>query len=208
MQPIFSAYSKASYDSMENAIFPSYFHGKCQRFSKDGQDPPGCPDPDCPVVCGTPGSLVHFYPTLRYIAFNDTRGVLENVTKPGSPPYQQIEELIKNAQSHNRRETRSKKAMYRTASNDTDYMATSSSVDASYLHSRMEILHPDSKAKRRHRAHRLSARSLPTNDLSDILSQVGVLLERYCGGPATENTNALPQCSWETSMKAYILSFP
>lgn len=59
---------------MENAIFPGYFHGKCQR---DGVEPPGCPNPDCPVVCGTPGSLVHFYSKLRFIAFNATKHMLE-----------------------------------------------------------------------------------------------------------------------------------
>ncbi|KAJ7927456.1 hypothetical protein B0H13DRAFT_1970447, partial [Mycena leptocephala] len=29
-----------------------------------GNEPPGCPNPYCPIVCGTPGSLVYFYLTL------------------------------------------------------------------------------------------------------------------------------------------------
>ena len=63
---------------METAIFPSYFHGKCQV---NGVNPPGCPNPDCPVVCGTPGSLVHFFPTLRGIAYNQTRKRLDDLAK-------------------------------------------------------------------------------------------------------------------------------
>lgn len=76
---------------MENAIFPSYFHGKCLR---DGVTPPGCPNPDCDVVCGTPGSLVHFYPKLRYIAFNRTRSGLQALVAPGSDVYNQVERVV------------------------------------------------------------------------------------------------------------------
>ncbi|OJA19198.1 hypothetical protein AZE42_10786 [Rhizopogon vesiculosus] len=31
---------------LETAIFPRYFHGKCQ--DANGVDAPGCPNPDCP----------------------------------------------------------------------------------------------------------------------------------------------------------------
>lgn len=99
LQPLLTAYANASYDSMETAIFPSYFHGKCQRFSKDGQDPPGCPDPDCPVVCGTPGSLVHFYPTLRYIAWNNTKSLIDEMLAPGQPTFDAIEKMVEDAQT-------------------------------------------------------------------------------------------------------------
>ena len=78
LRPILDAYDNGAYDGMENAIFPSYFHGKCQQ---NGVDPPGCPNPDCPVVCGTPGSMVHFYPVLRQIAFNQTRALISNATE-------------------------------------------------------------------------------------------------------------------------------
>ncbi len=97
VEPIFTAFANASYDSLENAIFPSYFHGKCQRFSKDGQNPPGCPNPDCPVVCGTPGSLVHFYSTLRLITFNDTKTVLEKLAQPDSPTFNEILQQVNDA---------------------------------------------------------------------------------------------------------------
>ena len=91
LQPIISAYNSSSYDDMERAIFPSYFHGKCQR---NGVDPPGCPNPDCPVVCGTPGSLVHFFPALRSIAFNRTRDALEQLCSPGHEAYAQAEHSV------------------------------------------------------------------------------------------------------------------
>ncbi|VDC00193.1 unnamed protein product [Peniophora sp. CBMAI 1063] len=91
LRPLAEQYNNASYDGMEKAIFPSYFHGKCQQ---DGVEPEGCPNPDCPVVCGTPGSLVHFYSTLRFIAFNQTRTLLQDIMSPGSPGYQQLEDAV------------------------------------------------------------------------------------------------------------------
>jgi hypothetical protein len=59
---------------MRTAIFPSYFHGKC--LDAEGETPHGCPNPDCPVVCGTPGSMVHFYSVLKDIVYNTTRTIL------------------------------------------------------------------------------------------------------------------------------------
>ena len=56
LQPITQTYANRSYDGMEHAIFPSFFHGKC--LDSKGREPDGCPNPDCPIVCGTPGSLV------------------------------------------------------------------------------------------------------------------------------------------------------
>jgi len=52
-------------------------------------------------------------------------------------------------------------------------------------------------------------RSSPTtsSDLAGILSQVGTRLEKACGGSATDSSDGLPDCNWETAMKAYILSF-
>ena len=76
---------------LQNAIFPSYFHGKCQV---DGVDPPGCPNPDCPVVCGTPGSLVHFYPKLRSIVFLCLEEFLRKLASPGSDSYRQVERAL------------------------------------------------------------------------------------------------------------------
>jgi hypothetical protein len=44
--------------------------------------------------------------------------------------------------------------------------------------------------------------------LEEIMRQGANLLEQACGGHPSEDEAALPKCSWEKSMKAYILSFP
>lgn len=104
LQPIVDAYKKNAYSKLETAIFPGYFHGKCQQ---NGVDPPGCPNPDCPVVCGTPGSMVHFYSKLRYIAFNETSHNLAALTTPGSNTYDQVEQaVLKVANKNTRRMSR------------------------------------------------------------------------------------------------------
>ncbi|KAG2156866.1 uncharacterized protein EDB93DRAFT_1307698 [Suillus bovinus] len=90
--PVLQAYNLTAYNSLEKAIFPGYFHGKCQ--DANGVNPPGCPNPDCPKVCGTPGSMVHFYPTLVEIVFDDTLSLLSNLTVPGSKPYNQIQQKV------------------------------------------------------------------------------------------------------------------
>ncbi|KAF8438178.1 hypothetical protein L210DRAFT_3482357 [Boletus edulis BED1] len=90
--PVIDAYNKVSYNSLEHAIFPSYFHGKCR--DANGTVPAGCPNPDCPVVCGTPGSLVHFFPILTHIVFNQTSGQLTNMISPGTKVYQQVKKMV------------------------------------------------------------------------------------------------------------------
>ncbi|KAH9932900.1 uncharacterized protein B0H18DRAFT_984519 [Fomitopsis serialis] len=94
LAPLLSAYDAAAYTGMETAIFPSFFHGKC---AQHGADPPGCPNPDCPVVCGTPGSMVHFFPTLRYLAYNETRARIEAAADPGGDAYKQVEQNVLDA---------------------------------------------------------------------------------------------------------------
>lgn len=89
--PLQVAYKKAAYNLLEHAIFPSYFHGKCLV---NNIVPKGCPNPDCPVVCGTPGSLVHFYSTLRKIVFASTRDLLQELVKPDGKVYRQIEAAV------------------------------------------------------------------------------------------------------------------
>ncbi|KAF9482315.1 hypothetical protein BDN70DRAFT_853562 [Pholiota conissans] len=96
LAPFIDEYNRRAYDYMENAIFPSYFHGKCQN-PATGIDPPGCPNPDCPVVCGTPGSMIHFYPKLRYISFDATAGLVDDIAKRGSPAYKQVLKLLTSA---------------------------------------------------------------------------------------------------------------
>ncbi|EJC98285.1 uncharacterized protein FOMMEDRAFT_149302 [Fomitiporia mediterranea MF3/22] len=199
LQPILKAYADISYEKLETAIFPSYFHGKCQRFSKDGQDPPGCPNPDCPVVCGTPGSLVHFYPKLRLIAFNNTKSTLEKIASPGSPAYTKVEAMIKEAQ------------LRKSGKRDlvaTHGMGSVIEPRSAYWHGKR--LHPRffgaGRKRDMLRQQNLQARSSPT--LESILGQFDFLFSKACGGKPGDSKDSLPNCSWEIEMKKYILSFP
>ncbi|KAJ6473611.1 hypothetical protein C8R47DRAFT_716651 [Mycena vitilis] len=88
MGPIINAYESNCFEALEFAIFPSYFHGKC--LTSAGVEPKGCPNPDCPIVCGTPGSLVHFYSTLRSIAFNETSHKLTDAAVTSQPALMEI----------------------------------------------------------------------------------------------------------------------
>jgi hypothetical protein len=92
LTPLVEAYNRGAYTGLETAIFPSYFHGKCQN--KDGVDPAGCPKPDCPVVCGTPGSMVHFYPKLTSIVFEETSKRLVGLSSPESDSYKAVEKAV------------------------------------------------------------------------------------------------------------------
>ncbi|PCH35067.1 hypothetical protein WOLCODRAFT_125366 [Wolfiporia cocos MD-104 SS10] len=234
LAPLIDAYGKQAYGGMETAIFPSYFHGKCQR---DGVDPPGCPNPDCPVVCGTPGSMVHFYPKLRYIAFNQTRAMLEELARPGSPTYQQVEQNVMDAaQAHQRRVSR---VFARTPSKKknsgekkkADAKATPAPGYKPYKAVAASSPRPSSQAQPAPPSSAAApVQSTPSNSGNEILvppvlfrkrsqnaqeefkeamAQIGPMLEQACGGDAVDNTiNGLPECSWEQAMKEYILTFP
>lgn len=199
VEPILKAYQNISYDTLETAIFPSYFHGKCQRFSKDGQDPPGCPNPDCPVVCGTPGSLVHFYSTLRYIAFNSTKHTLVSLGSPGSDAYSQVNALVTSAQKQN-----SKRSI------DGDSAATTSAqVEDVHNAPSHRSIHPRYFQTAPNRRSHIAANQKRSSDsVETILKSIASLLEQACGGPATDGAGSLPYCSWEAAMKSYILSWP
>lgn len=202
VQPILTAYQNTSYDTLETAVFPSYFHGKCQRFSKDGQDPPGCPDPDCPVVCGTPGSLVHFYSTLRSIVFNSTRQTLTKLGSPGSDAYNQVNALVDNAQNLNR-----KRSMHDGLNAEAEAPAQFDHVH-SHSFGRHSRIHPRHIHSLSNRFHRTAAHARSSSSVKTILATIGPQLGQTCGSPANEDTSSLRYCSWETEMKAYILSFP
>lgn len=108
LAPFLVAWRQEAPAALETAIFPSYFHGKCQvhhsaaNGSIDGEvEPSGCPNPDCPVVCGTPGSMVHFYRTLRKIAFDAAQEVLKRITAPDSDTYKQVEAAVLEAAQGN-----------------------------------------------------------------------------------------------------------
>ncbi|KAJ6588733.1 hypothetical protein B0H19DRAFT_1013686 [Mycena capillaripes] len=92
MEPIFTAYNNDSYSAFERAIFPSFFHGKC--LDSKGVEPAGCPNPDCRIVCGTPGSLIHFYSTLRFICFKTARDRLISSMQPNTSSYLAVEKIV------------------------------------------------------------------------------------------------------------------
>ncbi|KAL4257579.1 hypothetical protein AB1N83_010217 [Pleurotus pulmonarius] len=80
------------YDKMSDAIFSNFFHGKC--VDAEGNTPPGCPNPSCSVVCGTPGSLVFYYEKLSSIALGIARAHLEAILGPNSPTRKRLETLF------------------------------------------------------------------------------------------------------------------
>ncbi|KAF7791009.1 hypothetical protein EIP86_001968 [Pleurotus ostreatoroseus] len=181
LEPIIDAYKANAYAGMETAIFPSYFHGKCQQESLGGQDPPGCPNPDCPVVCGTPGSLVHFYGKLRYIAFNQTRHLLKTSATPGQDSYMRSEQMVVDAANAHAKRMLSMRMFYARAALDGTTPA----------HEWLTARADDVKTQ-----------------FKQIMAQLEPLLLNVCGGSNNGETDGLPDCSWEDPMKAYILSFP
>jgi len=187
LDPITSAYKGGSNDGMRAAIFPNYFHGKCQR---NGVDPLGCPNPDCPVICGTPGSLVHFFPTLRFIAFNYTRSTLQRLCSPGSDAYERAERSVVQTaagpRGHGGERRRVPWFEYAIARAGGELAP---GKNLSYVYARRR----EEGVKKR---------------FEDIMKQVPILLEQACGGHPSEDENALPKCSWENLMKQYILNFP
>ncbi|KAK2461253.1 hypothetical protein APHAL10511_006780 [Amanita phalloides] len=83
--------------AIQTAIF-NKFHGKCQRdeYAPNGTvskniEPHGCPNPDCPVVCGTPGSLHHYFELVTRIVFKATTNLMQNMAAPESDTYKEIE---------------------------------------------------------------------------------------------------------------------
>lgn len=173
---------------MENAIFKSYFHGKCQD-PTTGIDPTGCPNPDCPVVCGTPGSIVHFYSKFRSLAFEATVHLFDEITKPSSAAYHKFEEGVISATSSSSsvgNKQRIVRFMRKTA------WLAESRVD--FGKSKRIEKRADSKDIR--------------NKLQTILQKFQSELETTCGGKGESDSNEFPSCSWEAEFKKYILSFP
>ncbi|KAF9450609.1 hypothetical protein P691DRAFT_725687 [Macrolepiota fuliginosa MF-IS2] len=86
LQPINDTFHNNAIAFHQHSIFPSYFHGKCQD-PKTGQNPNGCPNPSCAVVCGTPGSLVYHFLKLRTIVHDATKALFDQTTDPSSRAY-------------------------------------------------------------------------------------------------------------------------
>ncbi|CDO70992.1 hypothetical protein BN946_scf184830.g24 [Trametes cinnabarina] len=230
LQPIVSAYKKQAYQGMEKAIFPSYFHGKC--LDAQGNEPDGCPNPDCAIVCGTPGSLVHFYSKLRFLVFNQTYHLLQNLATPGTDAYQQVEQAVMDAAASSRGDRRrSSSRIYPRGLSDAVNVAHNNKNSGSSFGSSSGA-GTNSGSGSGSGSGRNSVPSTRVKDVSDpssskilvpvflkraqdvksglrsILAQTHALLGVACGADGAEETNGLPHCSWEEQMKQYILSFP
>ncbi|KAI0631278.1 hypothetical protein C8Q77DRAFT_1132511 [Trametes polyzona] len=227
LQPILSAYKKEAYQGMETAIFPSYFHGKC--LDDQGVEPDGCPNPDCPIVCGTPGSLVHFYPKLRYIAYNSTFHQLQALCSPGSDAYKQVEQAVMNAAASSGPDSRRRsysRLFARVLSNAVNVgdhnkgsghvsgAGTGSHSGATSGSGRNSVPSTRPKALAKAPSDKMLVPLFLKRDddvqdeLRNIMAQCHTLLGDACGANGLEETNGLPECSWEAAMKEYILSFP
>ena len=188
---------------MENTIFKTYFHGKCQD-PVTNIDPPGCPNPDCPVVCGTPGSMVHFYPVFRYRAFNSTVNLWNEIIDTDSTQYKLVERAVlaagtSSSSTPNRQRRTQLRRFMRFARPDwqdfeeqSQRKTTQLSADDQQDNNQLDKRDTDPKIK----------------ELRTYLRSFRQVLTTVCGGSVTGKTNNLPDCSWEQSFKEYILSFP
>ncbi|KAF9019993.1 hypothetical protein BDZ89DRAFT_1020411 [Hymenopellis radicata] len=190
-EPFFTAFKDDAPKTYEKDIFPGFFHGKCQRH---GVEPEGCPNPDCPVVCGTPGSMCHFYPKLRSIVYNSTRNIAESFSDTSSEPHQQVLQRVEAASP-----PRSRARSFRFARSSFYPASSERSIStAGFLkqHSRsMDAEHY----------------------LQRSIDGIPMMLEEACNGPdkpnddgdeKVENHGDLRYCSWEKKMKEFILQYP
>lgn len=250
-----SAYHKMAYQSLETAIFPDFFHGKC--LDADDKVPPNCPNPDCPIVCGTPGSLVHFYSKLRWIVFNETYHTLEKLSTPGTDAYQQVEQSVLAAADGGASNDYPRRSYSRVfargggglplnlmqnnqgsgppfgvarpppppapsavdtppAADEPPFPGSPSAGSTSgqpvsfldLLSGGNSVSSASSSAPAKKLLPVLKARRPDIKDgLKSIMQQIRVLLNEACGGDG-EDTDGLPDCSWEKTMKDFILSYP
>ncbi|KAJ4490217.1 hypothetical protein J3R30DRAFT_47702 [Lentinula aciculospora] len=186
------AYHKVAYASLENAIFPSYFHGKCEQHTANGTlvNPPGCPNPDCPVVCGTPGSMVHFFPVLRNITVTTHEEIFALLTKQDSASFQDVKTCVLNAMPA--KKCPNKDASHTTRSFSRLFAARfpRSLARGSFTGlSRRETCFDDATFEK---------------DLHDVL-QAGMV---QMWPDVCDAHNEYAKCNWEKEMKAFILQFP
>lgn len=187
--PLLSSYEGKAYSLMETAIFPSYFHGKCED-PTTGTAPAGCPNPSCPVVCGTPGSMVYHFPKLRRIAFDTVHATLFENTREGSDTYNAVQKTVK-------RFTDTRAASNMTTRSIPRIFWARKDLDPSFL----EFESTYSKKR---------ADDVGTK-LKPILESIPDRLANACGhvGPDGDGSaDELQGCSWKAETTAYILKFP
>ncbi|KDR80349.1 hypothetical protein GALMADRAFT_92691 [Galerina marginata CBS 339.88] len=189
LSPIIEEYNKRAYDYMENTIFKTYFHGKCQD-PVTGIDPAGCPNPNCPVVCGTPGSIVHFYNTFRSRAFSSNVNLWNELVNPSSAAYKKVEKTVLAAALSSKSGSNNERRLFRFR------RAFNSAED--------QISVVQKRTKHNSEKQEDQVKKVLRADLDKFGSELGDV----CGGTASAKENSLPRCSWETSFKEYILTFP
>ncbi|THV01865.1 hypothetical protein K435DRAFT_963381 [Dendrothele bispora CBS 962.96] len=86
-----NTYQEDCQPATKDAIF-SIFHGKCLR---DGVTPEGCPNPDCDVICGTPGSMNHFIDLLLGSACQGQVAIVKAYAQKDHPVYKGIVDHVK-----------------------------------------------------------------------------------------------------------------
>lgn len=132
-------------------------------------------------MCGTPGSLVHFYGKLAWLAFNQTRHILAELSAPGSDAYEAVEKKV--LEAYKQEEKKTKRSVYYSR------MGPYGTV-------RVGVERRDEEDVKK--------------KLKKTMQSLPAWLEQVCGasGPGEGQTNGLPRCRWEDEMKPYILSFP
>ncbi|KAJ7359115.1 hypothetical protein DFH08DRAFT_403721 [Mycena albidolilacea] len=176
-QQIETCYNKISNETLYRALFPGCFHGKC--LDENGRKPEGCPNPDCPMICGTPGSMVHFYSKFRNISFATTTTSLVSCANETYPALlKTLQKLVATSLSQPRVETAPGPQILRYRRRglfDNENETPSPSL----------IAQKDIGLK-----------------LRRILADIPEKLKGCCGG------SDLPLCNWGETMKPFILSFP
>ncbi|KAL0067514.1 hypothetical protein AAF712_005505 [Marasmius tenuissimus] len=190
LDPLRQAFQLDSPGALHRYIF-KFFRGKCQR---NGIEPEGCPNPDCPSRCGTPGSMVHFYPTFRRLAFTAVRDTIKNQTEVGSSVYKQIQ-----ARVEQRRVVGAKEAPLRLL--PRAYANRDMSVPILYMRQPFEV-YPGVEGPLFKRGRDYSV------SIAKVLEELVQELEAGCGLEAKESTTDLRNCSWEREMKKFILQYP
>ena len=136
---------------------------------------------------------MHFFPKLRFIAFNYTRNTMQRLCSPGNGAYDRSEHAVVQAAArpHGHGNERRRVPWFEYAAAAAGGELARSAVQGRNLSYKRK--RDDGSVKK---------------GFEKIMKRATVLLEEACGGRASEDGKALPKCSWEGSMKSYILTFP
>ncbi|KAI3622363.1 hypothetical protein WG66_015729 [Moniliophthora roreri] len=186
LQPLWAAWDGAASDCLRETIF-HHFRGKCQR---NGIEPEGCPNPSCPVRCGTPGSMVYHYPILERLAFIAVHNTYSNLTQPNSHVVQQIRDRVSNSKS--KRDIAYMRFQPRAYAHD---------VPLPFYFMREPFTIRSSADEG------LYTRESPGH-LEVVLEKLAVGLKQHCGYEEHSTKGLADRCSWKEEMKEFILQYP